>query len=146
MQWCWTLLLLFSLNHKFCCYTEERSKLCRCVWTAVLCLASLLPPLCYFYFNPFLPGIVWHPVTFLICSHGNLCCCFSNSLHPRVSKQGCTAPSALVDGTAVNCASFLRHPLVFPCGDPRCSSHVAGAILHLKSHRSMVYLNGCSGK
>lgn len=56
--------IAFSLNHKFCCYIEERSKLCRSVWTAVLCLASLLPLLCYFYLTHFCQALYDIPLPF----------------------------------------------------------------------------------
>lgn len=67
---------------------------------------QLIAPNLLFLFNPFLPGVTWHPIAFLICSHSNLCCWFRCNFHPCVSKLGCTIP-AVADGAAVwSCASF----------------------------------------
>lgn len=72
---------------------------------------QLVAPSLLFLFNPFLPGVTWHPVAFLLYSHSNLCCCFRSSFHLWVSKLGCTSP-AVADGAAVrSCASFS---MLFP--------------------------------
>lgn len=68
-----------------------------------------------FLFNPFLPGVAWHPVAFLIRSHSSWYCCFRSSFHPWVSELVCTPPAVAdrgaVRSTASFSASFPRLPM-----------------------------------
>lgn len=79
---------------------------------------QLVAPNLLFLFNPFLPGIAWHPVAFLICSHSNFCSCFRSGFHPWVSKLGCTTP-AVVDGAAMRSSALFS--VWFPLFPMSCS-------------------------
>lgn len=77
-----------------------------------------------FLFNPFLPGVTWHPVAFLIRSHSNSRCCFRSSFHAWVSELVCTTP-AVADRDAVSSgASF------------------SASLTHLPMSQSLLLLSG----
>lgn len=126
-----TLLLesptAFPLYHKFCCNSEESSKLlCLmwAVWIAELCLASLLPLICYFCLTHFCQAL--HSILLLFSS---VPAAIYIAVSEAVSISGFQNWSASLLLWQIGMLwgvvhHFLRHSLASPCDNPCCSSQV----------------------